>query len=132
MLDVLVALLLLAVALTGACVTLIQALRATGDALRAAQAADLAADFTEGLRGETSPAEREALLASWRIKVAAALPVAGMMPGEFASLEPVAANPAEGAAPAVPLLHLRLRWHASGDEVRELRLPLAADIGGTP
>jgi len=132
MLDVLVALLLLAVALTGACATLVQALRATGDALRATQAADLAADFTEGLRGVTSPAQREALLVSWQTKVAAALPVTGMMPEEFATLVSVTPEPAEGATPVVSLLQLRLRWRGSGGEVRELGLPLAAGIGGMP
>lgn len=131
MLDVLVALLLLAVALTGACVTLIQAMRASGEALRATLAADLAADLTEELHSVADPAVREVVFASWRNKVATVLPVAGMKPEEFASLTTVPPEPVEGVmTPVAPLLHLRLRWHTQGGEIRELGLALAAPTGG--
>jgi Tfp pilus assembly protein PilV len=89
MLDVLVALLLLALTLTGACVTLVQAMRASHGALLATRAADLAADLTEDLQTARSPAQADALMAAWRRRVALDLPVADMEPGEFASLRPV-------------------------------------------
>lgn len=129
MLDVLVALLLLAVVLTGTCATLIQAVRSSGDAMRATRAADLAADLTEELRGAGSLAQAEAILAAWRSRVTAKLPVAGMAPEEFASLTPAPVKPADDATPpAVPLLLLRLRWLGADSERRELLLPLAAPV----
>lgn len=127
MLDVLVALLLLAIVLTGTCGMLIQAVRASGDALRASQATDLAADLTEDLRGAGSLAQMEAVLASWRNRIATVLPVTGMEPEEFASLAPSPVEPVEDAAtPVVSLLLLRLRWLAAGGVQRELVLPVAA------
>jgi type II secretory pathway pseudopilin PulG len=133
MLDVLVAVLLLAMALTGTCATLIQAVRAGGDALRATQAADLAADLAEDLRRATSPAQAQGLLADWQGRVEAVLPVAGMAPAEFGSLTVQPRAPAEGAtAPLAPLVHLRIRWIASGGEIRDLVLPVAARWEDSP
>lgn len=133
MLDVLVALLLLAVVLTGTCATLIQAVRSSGDALRATRAVDLAADLTEELRGAGSPAQAEAVLASWRSRVATVLPVGAMEPEEFASLAPTSLEPAEDATtPVSPPLLLRLRWLGAGSEQRELLLPVAAHVEGSP
>ncbi len=133
MLDVLVALLLLAVVLTGACATSIQAIRATSDALRAMQAADLAADFTEELRTANSAAQAEALVATWRSQVPAMLPVGSMAPEEFFALALLPPHPAQGAtAPAVVPRTLRLRWLAAGNDVRELILPVAAQWEEAP
>lgn len=126
MLDVLVALLLLALTLTGACVTLIQAMRASQDALLATRAADLAADFTEDLRRVQSQAQAEVLLTGWRDRVGSVLPVAGMDPVSYASLEPVPLDPAGEFASAVRAYALRLRWRAAYSEIRELELPIAA------
>lgn len=126
MLDVLVALLLLALALTGACVTLIQAMRASQDALLATRAADLVADFTEDLRHARSQAQAEHLLAGWRARVATALPVAGMEPVAYASLESVPLAPAGEVAAVVRAYALRLRWRAAHGEIRELEIPIAA------
>lgn len=133
MLDVLVALLLLAVVLTGTCATLIQAVRSSGDALRATRAVDLVADLTEELRGAGSTAQAEAVLASWRNRVPTVLPVGEMEPEEFASLARSSLEPAEDAATPVsaPLL-LRLRWLGAGSEPRELVLPVAAHVEGSP
>ena len=57
MLDVLVALLLLAVTLTGACATLVQTLRATHAALLASRATDLAADLLGAVHPYLMPCE---------------------------------------------------------------------------
>lgn len=126
MLDVLVALLLLAMVLTGTCVVLIQTLRATSDALLATRAVDLAADFTEDLHGVTSAEQADALLAAWRARVATLLPVAGMTPEDFASLTPTPPVTAGDTEPVVEIFELRLRWRAARNETRELILPVAA------
>lgn len=126
MLDVLVALLLLAMVLTGTCVTLVQTMRATGAALLATRAADLAADFTEDLRDVRSAAQVEPLLLAWRSRIATLLPVSGMEPDEFASLALApTATPGE-TEPVVRSYLLTLRWRAAPEDTRELQLPVAA------
>lgn len=123
MLDVLVALLLLALTLTGACLTLLQTLRASHEALLATRAVDLAADLAEDLLGATSVTQVDTVLAAWRARVGSVLPVAGMDPEQFASLAEVARVPGDDAP---PLRELTLRWMAvSARAPRELRLPLA-------
>ena len=132
MLDVLVALLLLAMVLTGTCVTLIHTMRATGAALLATRAVDLAADFTEDLRGATSVAQADSLLVAWRSRVATQLPVSGMQPEEIASLGPASAAPAGQTESAVGTYLLTLRWRAAQEETRELKLPVAATFLSAP
>jgi hypothetical protein len=130
MVDVLVALLLLAVVLTGACATLIQAMRSTHSALLTTRAVDLAADLTEGLRGVTSATQAEALWSAWRERVSTVLPVGGMDPEEFAAL---VALPRDGqAADAVSRRYeLTLRWHEGrAGGLRELRLPVTVAVSG--
>lgn len=123
MLDVLAALLLLALTLTGACLTLLQTLRASHEALLATRAVDLAADLAEELQGAASAAQVDAVLSDWRTRVRAVLPVADMEPGQFASLTDIPRAPAEDLPPAH---ELTLRWRAtSTGAARELRLPLA-------
>ena len=129
MLDVLVALVLLALALTGACVTLVQAMRGSHNALLANRAADLAADLTEDLRGADSAARAAETLGAWRTEVASKLPVAEK---DFLSLQP-APPPAPGEpASLVPHYQLRLRGKASDSESRELILPIAAAFSTLP
>jgi hypothetical protein len=128
LIDVLVALLLLAVCLTGACATLIQTMRTTHEALLVTRAVDLAADLTEDLRGVQSVTQGEAVLAAWREQVRRALPVVGLDPDEIASLAPMPAPPdASGEGPGVSH-ELVLRWRGSPNQgIRELRLPLYVD-----
>lgn len=132
MLDALIALLLLAMVLTGTCVTLIQTMRATGAALLATRAVDLAADFTEDLRGVTSVAQADALLVAWRARVATLLPVSGMEPEEFASLVPAPPATAGETEAAVRNYELTLRWRVAREETRELKLPVAAAFMDAP
>jgi hypothetical protein len=132
MLDALVALLLLAMVLTGTCVTLIHTMRATGAALLATRAVDLAADFTEDLRGATTVAQADTLLVTWRARVATLLPVSGMEPEEFASLAPAPAAPTGETGFAVGNYLVTLRWRVAQSETRELRLPVAAAFMSAP
>lgn len=126
MLDVLVALLLLAVTLTGACATLVQTLRATHAALLATRATDLAADLTEDLRGVQSDEQARSVLATWQTRIAAILPVAGMDQDEIVSLVAMPSGDFPGTAPAV-VHELTLRWRdATGSGTRQLRLPVPA------
>lgn len=125
MVDVLVALLLLAVVLTGACATLIQSMRITHDALLATRAVDLAADLTEELRGVTSVSQVEPLVSAWRERVGASLPVEGLEPEEFAALLALPL-PDQAGGPASRRYELVLRWRAPPQSgLRELRLPVA-------
>jgi hypothetical protein len=132
MVDVLVALLLLALTLTGACVTLIQAMRSTHGALLATRAVDLAADLAEELRVAASDAEAATLVSEWRARAGSVLPAAGPAPEDFASL--VAIPPASGDAGSALVVDgflLTLRWQAApGGAVREMVLPVAATWGG--
>jgi hypothetical protein len=134
MLDVLVALLLLAVTLTGACATLVQTMRATHGALLATQAVDLAADLIEELHDATSATQVDALLAAWRARVSASLPVAGMEPDEFAALAlPVGAEEPATATGNVQRRELRLRWRdVRAGGVRQLTLPVAIAFTAAP
>lgn len=133
MLDVLLALLLLATVLAGTCAALIQAVRASGESLRASRAADLAADLIEELRGAASATQANGILAAWRNRIPAALSVAGLGPEEMASLTASDPQPAGDATiPVAPLLLLRLQWIGTGSETRELVLPLAAQAEDTP
>jgi hypothetical protein len=132
MLDVLVALLLLAIALAGACATLIQTMRASHAALLSTRAVDLAADLTEDLQAAATDAQALAVLASWRARVPAVLPVAGLGPEGFITLARVL--PREGEAPPAAPPHLytvSLRWHGpSPGELREIDLPVPAAAPG--
>lgn len=127
MIDVLVALLLLAITLTGACVTLIKAQRATHSALLASRAVDLAADLAEELQSVSSITESDAVVAAWRARASTQLPVAGMEPDEFASLMQLAAGPEPATISGdVRRRELTLRWRderAGG--VRQLTLLVA-------
>lgn len=129
MIDVLVALLLLAVSLAGACATLIQTMRATHGALLTTRAVDLAADLTEELRGATSVTEAGMMVEAWRGRVRAILPVRGLAPQIFAELAPVPAQ--EGQTGGAPQrFELTLRWHDSpGTGLRDIHLPV---IGWDP
>lgn len=124
MLDVLVALLLLAVTLSGACATLIQAMRASHGALLATRAVDLAADLSEQLQDATSEQQAQAMLTDWRARVAAQLPVAGMAPEEYASLDALPTAWDADAEPTPGGRELTLRWWRAAGEARELRLPV--------
>lgn len=122
MLDVLVALLLLAVALAGASVTLIQSMRATHGALLGMHAADLAADLAEELRNVNSVTLRDSTMTAWRDRAVTLLPARGLDPDQFATLR---ASTAAGRTTAEYELHLR--WHdAPRGAVRELRVPVLA------
>jgi type II secretory pathway pseudopilin PulG len=126
MFDVLVAVLLLAIALTGACLSLVHTMRASHAALLATRAVDLATDLSEQLRHAGSAAQAASLLAASRMHIAAVLPVAGMDPADIAQLQPLAQAdlPAPGAAGGLQLV---LRWRQAGAaSPRELRLPLAS------
>lgn len=125
MIDVLVALLLLAVALGGACASLIHTMRTTHGALLMTRAVDLAADLAEELREVTSEAQVEPVLAAWRERVGATLPVAGLEPAQFAAVETLPQDE-DPPVDAASIRHeLTLRWHAaSHGGLHELRLPL--------
>ncbi len=128
MVDVLVALVLLAITMAGACTTIFQSLRATHRAQLATHAVDLAADLIEQTHGLAPEADLSAILAQWRDRVAAVLPVAGMQPDEYASLTP---RPAP-AADLPQIADLRLRWHEESRTVRELNLALPWPAGTEP
>lgn len=133
MLDVLVALLLLAVALTGACATLVQTLRATHAALLATRATDLASDLAEDLQGIESDEQAGDVLETWRGRISAVLPVEGMEQDEIVSLVDMPAEPAEpqAATPAV-VRELTLRWRDGiGSGTRQLRLPVLSLASGS-
>jgi Tfp pilus assembly protein PilV len=132
MLDVLVALLLLAMVLTGTCVTLIHTMRATGAALLASRAVDLAADFTAELRGATSGTQADTMLVAWRSRIAALLPVSGMEPEDLASLAPAPPAAAGETQAAIRSYQLTLRWRVAPEEIRELKLPVAATFMNAP
>jgi type II secretory pathway pseudopilin PulG len=126
MVDVLVALLLLAVVLTGACATLMQTMRQVHGALLATRATDLAADLAEELRGAASAAQIDAAVAAWRTRVASTLPVGGLLPDEFASLRRVQTMSGDAAPETGPAYEVTLRWRelprgAAG----QLTLPVA-------
>jgi hypothetical protein len=125
---VLVALLLLAVTLMGACAMLVQTMRATHGALLATRAVDLAADLTEELHNVTSVTQAEAAIAAWRARIGEVLPVAGLEPDEVAALEPTRRNTAEADGPV--RYELTLRWRDARRGLRELRLPVAATFDG--
>nr|PZN63946.1 MAG: hypothetical protein DIU62_10460 [Pseudomonadota bacterium] len=126
LIDALVALLLLAVTLAGACTTLIHTMRATHEALLVTRAVDLAADLAEELQDATSATQVGEALESWRSRIPTVLPTTGMAPGEIASL--TRPQPPEGSGARAGVLELTLRWHGPpGREAGELRLPLLLD-----
>jgi type II secretory pathway pseudopilin PulG len=123
--DVLVALLLLAIVITGACATLIHTMRVTRDALLATEAVDLAADLAEELRTVGSITQARELLPAWRERVRRALPVAGLGAEDLATL--VLAGPVDdpGGYDGPGRHEVRLRWRAStAGGMRELILPV--------
>lgn len=117
MIDVLIALLLLGIALTGTGVTLVQTMRSTQGALLSGRAIDLASDLAEELRLATTPAAARATLSIWQARVATILPVSGVA-GEHAT---VAASSAQGHIDIV------LRWRRDAGHIQELRVPIGAD-----
>lgn len=132
LLDVLLALLLLAVALTGACATLVQTMRSTREALLATRAVDLATDLAEALRGADTPQQTEAVLEAWRVRAGEALPTAGLAAEHFADLRALPTTAEIGAA-GVVLHELTLRWRSSADgAVSALSLPLALSAAASP
>lgn len=128
MLDVLVALVLLAVTLGAACVTLVQTMRATHDALVATRAVDLASDLSEQLKQAHGPEDIDTLLRAWRERVRGTLPVVGIAPDEVASMVPLGDPEDEAAAPdAIHLL--TLRWRSTRGHTEELSLPVVVGAG---
>ena len=126
MLDVLVALLLLAIVLTGACATLVQTMRQVHGALLTTRAADLAADLAEELREVISATQADAAVAAWRTRVASALPIGGLLPEESASLRQVQAISDDSAVEAGSAYEVTLRWRALPQgETASLTLPVA-------
>ena len=125
MLDVLIALLLLAVTLTGACATLIHTMRSTHDALLATRAVDLAADLSEELKHLAATMAPEEAVGAWRERVRAALPVAGLAPDQYVSLVPDAPLTEESTGDGVSRHVLTLRWRGDQGDLRELKLPVA-------
>lgn len=127
MFDVLVAMLLLAISLTGACLSLVHTMRTTHAALLATRAVDLATDLSEQLRHAGSATQVAALLVAARARIATVLPVAGLEPEQMLRLESLP-PPAEAEA-AMPSggAQLVLRWRAAGGPApHELRLPLSS------
>jgi hypothetical protein len=129
MLDVLVALMLLALTLTAACMTLVQTLRATHDALLATRAVDLAADLSEELKRIQAPGDLDPLLAELRERLRGTLPVAGIAPEDMASLAPFI-NPDDAEPlPQDSVRLLTLRWRGARGTVEELQLPVVVAAG---
>lgn len=121
MIDTLIGLMLLAVVLLGACSVLIQQMRAAQAAALQGRAVDLAADLTEDLRDITSPAAAAGLVQVWRERVSTALPVAGLLPGDFAS---AVVQPAVDGE--TPRLELAIQWRNAQAGTRStLQLPAA-------
>lgn len=128
MLDVLIALLLLAVALTGACATLIHTMRSTHDALLATRAVDLAADLSEELKRLPAAMTPGDAVGAWRERVRVTLPVAGLAPEQFASLA-IAGIAGTDEPAADGALHLvTLRWRSARGELEELNLPVVIPL----
>jgi type II secretory pathway pseudopilin PulG len=130
MLDVLVSLMLLAVTLTAACMTLVQTMRATHDALLTTRAVDLAADLSEQLKRPHRPEDIDTLLTEWRDRVRSTLPVVGIAPEDMASLLPFRDTEDEAAEVAEDSIHLlTLRWRGTRGQAEELRLPVVVVAG---
>jgi Tfp pilus assembly protein PilV len=126
--DVLVALALLAVALLGSVAALTQTLAQSRAAALHTRAVDLAADFAEELRASAAAAERMTTLAAWQSRVAQALPVGTLPPAQYAT--------AIAVAPTAQLPHARvdlvLRWHEPpANHPQQLTLPVAAAVTTT-
>lgn len=127
MIDVLIALLLLAVTLAGACATLVRATRAAHQALLTTRAVDMAADLAEALEQPDRAGRPEELLAEWRSRIATALPTMGMAPEQVVSLAPLAPADESGAW-VEGVLELVLRWHGGpAQPPGEVRLPVMPD-----
>jgi hypothetical protein len=132
LIETLVALLLLSVTLLGTASTLVRTISSSRSAALHTRAVDLAADLAEELRAQpidvnsitTSP-----LLADWRARVAAALPVANLSPAEYADV----ASPVASPSPAPVQLHTALRWHHSAlGQLDTLQVPLTVAASATP
>jgi Tfp pilus assembly protein PilV len=124
MLEVLIALLLFAVALLGSCASLVHGMRAAHSALLLTRAVDLAADLAEDVRGLPAGGEVDAAVAQWHERVGSALPVSS---ADFAGATTVTADPLS------PQLDLWLRWRdPSAGASQELQLPAILATGGMP
>lgn len=124
--DVLLAILLLAMGMAGACAGLIRTLQSTHDALLATRAVDLATDLAEQLQFAGSAADVESAFTSWRTAVAATLPVAGMAPDAVATLLPSVPHPSSGMAVSGGY-ELTLHWRVRGESrLQVLRFPVVA------
>jgi Tfp pilus assembly protein PilV len=122
MIDVLIALLLLALTLAGACALLVNNMRSTRGALLTTRAVDLAADLAEDLLAANVATPSAEQLASWRTRVADVLPVDGLEAGHFAQFD--SRDDAAATTGTPRIAQLTLRWNAGGG-LRELSLPLS-------
>jgi hypothetical protein len=124
--DVLVALVLLALTLLGACGGLHFALRATHAATLQARAVDLVADLAEDIYGGNT-ARLQAELGAWRGRVRSNLPVHRQAASSLAThqLQHAALND------PVEWFDLRLNWNGlPGTRGDALRLPLTTAATG--
>jgi Tfp pilus assembly protein PilV len=125
LIDVLIALLLLAIALLGACAALVQTLRATHGAMLTTRAVDLVADLGEDLQSVTSITQRRTVFTAWRSRVATELPMAGIDSDSAVSWS--------RASDSLAATDLVLRWRSTDDgALRELHLPVAATLESNP
>jgi hypothetical protein len=72
------------------------------------------------------------MLVPWRSRIAALLPVSGMEPEDFASLAPAPPAAAGETQAAIRSYQLTLRWRVAPEEIRELKLPVAATFMNAP
>jgi Tfp pilus assembly protein PilV len=123
--EVLIALLLLALALLGAGVTLVQSMHANHAASLQTRAVDLATDLAEDLQSARSATNIAAAIARWRQLVPATLPVGGIAPAEYS----VASLVTAGTGPAPTRFDLQLRWlDGATNEPFTLLLPVVAPL----
>lgn len=122
--DVLLAILLLATGLAGACAALIRTLQSTHDALLATRAVDLATDLAEQLLLAGNGAEVDSVFTRWRSTVGDSLPVAGLEPEALATLLPSLPDASSGVS--LPGSYtLTLHWRVRGESrLQELQFPV--------
>lgn len=122
MLDCLVALLLFALALSGACAISIRALRATHVALQESRAIDLAADLSESLRQASSGADARSRIEELQRRMEREMPVAGIDSARHASISELPATPTTRPA---AMRQITLRWNDPPEGTHEISMPLA-------